>query len=140
PGPVQAGPAAPRPSPALEPRRRPRLPRGPRRRGARCRRSLGAAAAAAAGHRPYPRHPAAGRRRLSPAALPTLWHGATFAPGHLAHLAVARAAAGLVGEPVTLAPAADPPHRAAPGAAAHHRACMLDLAVAGDPLLRVDRR
>jgi nicotinate-nucleotide adenylyltransferase len=41
---------------------------------------------------------------------------------------------------VHLMPAADPPHRAPPGAAAHHRARMLELAVAGERGLVVDRR
>src|SRR5690606_17279034 len=36
--------------------------------------------------------------------------------------------------------AADPPHRAPPGASARQRAGMLDLAVAGEPGLCVDRR
>lgn len=69
-----------------------------------------------------------------------LWYGGTFDPVHLGHIAIAHAAADLFGVPVTLAPAADPPHRAAPGADARHRACMLDLAAAGDPRLQVDRR
>lgn len=67
-------------------------------------------------------------------------YGGTFDPVHNGHLAIARAAAQVLGSAVYLMPAADPPHRPAPGASAQQRAHMLDLAVAGEPDLRVDRR
>ncbi|WP_129135551.1 nicotinate-nucleotide adenylyltransferase [Luteimonas sp. YGD11-2] len=74
-----------------------------------------------------------------PASLLVLY-GGTFDPVHNGHLAVARAARDLLGVPVHLMPAADPPHRAAPGADAATRAAMLDLALAGESGLQVDRR
>jgi nicotinate-nucleotide adenylyltransferase len=67
-------------------------------------------------------------------------YGGTFDPVHAGHLAIARAASQALAKPVYLLPAADPPHRAPPGASAQHRAAMLELAVDGDPMLRVDRR
>lgn len=76
---------------------------------------------------------------MDPAAL-TVFYGGTFDPVHNGHLAVARHARDRLHATVRLMPAADPPHRAAPGADAIHRARMLDLAVAGEPGLRVDRR
>jgi len=69
-----------------------------------------------------------------------LFYGGTFDPVHNGHLAIARAAREELGCEVRLMPAADPPHRAPPGADAAQRAQMLDLAVANQPGLRVDRR
>ena len=42
--------------------------------------------------------------------------------------------------PVSLVPAADPPHRLPPGASVEQRATMLDLAISGDARLTMDRR
>lgn len=67
-------------------------------------------------------------------------YGGTFDPVHCGHLAVARAARDTLDAEVHLMPAADPPHRGPPGAGAAERARMLDLAVAGEPRLRIDRR
>ena len=70
----------------------------------------------------------------------SLYYGGTFDPVHNGHLAIARAARDELAVPVRLMPAADPPHRAPPGAHASQRAHMLDLAVAGEAGLSVDRR
>lgn len=68
------------------------------------------------------------------------FYGGTFDPVHNGHLAVARAVRDALGTTLWLMPAADPPHREAPGASAEHRAAMLDLAIEGQAGLRVDRR
>lgn len=69
-----------------------------------------------------------------------LYYGGTFDPVHNGHLAIARAARDELHTSVNLMPAADPPHRAPPGANARQRAHMLDLAVTGEAGLHVDRR
>ena len=69
-----------------------------------------------------------------------LLYGGTFDPVHAGHLAVARAARAALAADIAFLPAADPPHRAAPGASAVQRAHMLELAIAGEPGCRVDRR
>ena len=69
-----------------------------------------------------------------------LFYGGTFDPVHNGHLAIARAARDELACKVRLMPAADPPHRAPPGADAGQRARMLELAIADEPGLLVDRR
>ena len=69
-----------------------------------------------------------------------LLYGGTFDPVHAGHLAVARAARDALGTNVAFLPAADPPHRAAPGASAVQRAHMLALAIGDEPGFSVDRR
>lgn len=69
-----------------------------------------------------------------------LYYGGTFDPVHAGHLAVARAARTALGADIAFLPAADPPHRAAPGASAEQRARMLELAIADERGFHVDRR
>ena len=67
-------------------------------------------------------------------------YGGTFDPVHNGHLAIARAARDALDASVRLLPAADPPHKDATHADAAQRARMLEIAVAGEPGLKVDRR
>lgn len=69
-----------------------------------------------------------------------LSYGGTFDPVHAGHLAIARAARDALDCDVWLMPAADPPHRATPGADAAQRTEMLRLAISGEPGLRLDLR
>jgi nicotinate-nucleotide adenylyltransferase len=67
-------------------------------------------------------------------------YGGTFDPVHNGHLAIARAVRDALGAEVHLVPAADPPHKGDTHADAEQRAAMLQLAIAGEDGLRVDRR
>lgn len=67
-------------------------------------------------------------------------YGGTFDPVHNGHLAIACAVRDALAAEVRLLPAADPPHKSEPHAAASQRARMLDLAIAGERGLSVDRR
>ncbi|WP_039526375.1 nicotinate-nucleotide adenylyltransferase [Xanthomonas arboricola] len=104
------------------------------------------AAAAAPTSLPTDSRPAAPAPRSSDSPIPIpesplhLYYGGTFDPVHLGHLAIACAARDELGALVHLVPAADPPHRPAPGATAAQRARMLELALADTPGLALDTR
>lgn len=69
-----------------------------------------------------------------------LQYGGTFDPVHLGHLAIASAAHAAFGCTVHLMPAADPPHRPAPGATAEQRLALLRAAITDVPGLAIDAR
>lgn len=69
-----------------------------------------------------------------------VFYGGTFDPVHEGHLSVAREVRDALDARVHLVPAADPPHKDITHADADARARMLDLAVAGERDLKVDRR
>lgn len=70
----------------------------------------------------------------------TIYYGGTFDPVHNGHLAIAAAAQSAFDTEVILLPSADPPHRPPASASAEQRAAMVELAIAGLPGLRCDRR
>lgn len=67
--------------------------------------------------------------------------GGTFDPVHYGHLRLAQEVADQLRlSEVCFVPSGKPPHRAAPGASAGDRLAMVRMAVAGNPLFRVDDR
>ncbi|ELY4125938.1 nicotinate-nucleotide adenylyltransferase [Cronobacter malonaticus] len=69
------------------------------------------------------------------------WYGGTFDPIHYGHLRAVEALAREVKlTQVTIMPNNVPPHRPQPGASSLQRKAMVELAIAGHPLFRLDTR
>jgi nicotinate-nucleotide adenylyltransferase len=68
-----------------------------------------------------------------------VYYGGSFDPVHRGHLAIACAVRDALDARVWLVPAADPPHKTNTFAPSEARAALLDLAVAGQAGLHVDR-
>lgn len=67
--------------------------------------------------------------------------GGTFNPIHFGHLRMAQELADTLDfSEVRFIPAANPPHRPAPSVSAEHRAAMVRLAIASNPLFKFDDR
>ncbi len=67
--------------------------------------------------------------------------GGTFNPIHYGHLRMAQELADALGfDEVRFIPSANPPHRATPEVSAQHRAAIVQLAIADNPLFKLDKR
>ncbi|MGB7815803.1 MAG: nicotinate-nucleotide adenylyltransferase [Methylotenera sp.] len=67
--------------------------------------------------------------------------GGTFNPIHYGHLRMAQELADALGfDEVRFIPSANPPHRTTPEVSAEHRAAMVQLAIADNPLFKLDMR
>ncbi len=67
--------------------------------------------------------------------------GGTFNPIHFGHLRMAQELAEALGlDQVRFIPAAMPPHKPSPAVSAEHRAVMVHLAIANNPLFTLDER
>ncbi len=67
--------------------------------------------------------------------------GGTFNPIHYGHLRMAQELAELLGlNEVRFMPSANPPHKTMPDVSAEHRAAMVQLAIANNPLFKLDNR